>query len=162
LPVTATWAQDNGSGTGSCTGSASTTIPVGAATPLRLGDPRHNKIRHVNLKYDIDWHWGTTLSSTADLHPIEVRLRGVGKAHLPGPKVPFRSVTIGIRESEASYDGGERRLRSPHWIVGVLADHSAIAIRGEIRGLGIRDKPLGYEVQVLQGGRLIGRRASLA
>src|SRR5262249_740556 len=36
LTITATWTQDNGSGTGNCTGSGATTVQVGAPTPLRL------------------------------------------------------------------------------------------------------------------------------
>jgi hypothetical protein len=161
LPITATWTQDNGSGTGSCTGSASTTIQMGAATPIRMGDPRHNKVNHVNLKFDIHWDWGTVLSKTADLRPIQVRLRGVAKAHLPGPKVPFKSITVGLRASDTSFaPDRQRKLRSPRWLVEVTAGSSGIAISGNIRGLGDRPKPVAYEVQVLQAGRLLGRLAA--
>lgn len=161
LTITATWTQDDGSSTGSnCTGSGSTTVQVGAPTPLRLSDPRHRRGIHVHLKYDIDWKWGTNIGKTTDLRPVEVRLRGVSRARLPSGKVPFKTATIALRQSDASYGLSERHLRSPHWFVGAEGDDSAIGLRGQVRGLGLRDKPLGYELQVLQGGRLIARLAA--
>lgn len=160
LPITATWTQDNGSGTGNCTGSGSTSVQLQPPTPLRLTDPRHIRGEHVHLKSDLSWKWETDIGKTTDLRPVQVRLRGVSRARLPSGHVPFKTATIALRVSDASYGLAERHLRSPHWFVGAGGDDSAIGLRGQERSLGIRDKPLGYELQVLQGGRLIARLAA--
>src|SRR6476469_1157585 len=89
LPVNATWTQDDGTGTGQCSASASSTLQLQAPTPL----PRlKNLFTHevINLKYTRDWSYGANLGPSADHRPVEVLFRGVHKARLPGPKVPFK------------------------------------------------------------------------
>ena len=70
LVVTATWTQDDGGG-GKCAGSAPTTLPLLAATPMpRLKDERAVEHLHPNLKFDLLWRYGTNLGPTADLDPV--------------------------------------------------------------------------------------------
>src|SRR5262249_48136808 len=106
------------------------------------------------------WKWGTNIGKTTDLRPVQVRLRGVSRARLPGGHVPFKTATIALRQSDAGYGLAERHRRSPHRVGGAAGDDSVNRPRGRGPGPGIRDKAVGYEVQVLQGGRLIARLAA--
>jgi hypothetical protein len=161
LVVTATWLQDDGSGNGTmCSASASTTLQISPATPLRLTDPRHVRGVHVHLRRDSDWKWETDIGKTTDLRPLQIRVRGTHKARLPGASVPFKTLNVGIRLSDTSYGGRQRSLATPHWRTIVLADDSAIGLQGNVSVGGIRNKPLSYELQVLQAGRLVARLAA--
>jgi hypothetical protein len=161
VTVIATWLQDDGSGNGTmCSASASTALQISPATPLRLTDPRHRRGVHVHLRRDNDWKWGTDIGKTTDLRPLQIRVRGTHKARLPAASVPFKTLNIGIRLSDASYGGRQRSLATPHWRTTVLADDSAIGLEGNVSVGGIRNKPLSYELQVLQAGRLVARLAA--
>jgi len=156
LAVTATWTQDDGGG-GKCTGSASTTLQVQAATRMpRLKDERAVEHLHPNLKFDLLWRYGTNLGPTADLDPVTIMARGVNRPRLPGAKVPFRTATVPLRVGDPGFSGvKQRHISLPRWTVTTGGDHSAFYVDGDAQHLPMTNVPLGYEVEVFQSGRLI-------
>ena len=94
------------------------------------------------------------------LRPVEVRLRGVRRARLPGPSAPVQTVTFALRKGDRglSYDGRAiRMLRSAGWRFQATFGHSERDIRidwphypGPGRGFGI-------DLELTQAGRVIGR-----
>jgi hypothetical protein len=150
VTVNASWNQDDVNGT--CAGGASTTLQVQPAAPLKLAKRPARRVFGGP-----EWEWLTIIPPGSDLRPIEVRARSVKRARLPGGSLPFRTMTVGLRASEPRYDQGERRMRVPRLLVGVSANDEQIRIRGDIRIGSVREKPLGYDVQFVQGGRQIAR-----
>ena len=54
-----------------------------------------------------------------------------------------------------STDAKTYRIALPGWEIETGGDHHAFGLRGDARGTTPRDAPLGYEVKVLQSGRLL-------
>ncbi len=158
VPVTASWTQDDGNG-GKCQGSASTTLRLQPATPMpRLVNVRAVEHLHPHLKWDLLWRFGATLGRTADLDPVEVMARGVSQPRLPGAKLPFKTVTVPLRLGDPGFnDAKQYHVRLPRWTITTGGDHRAFYVDGDARVISIRDVTLGYEVKVLQSGRLIAR-----
>ena len=82
MPIRATWRHFD-PGSEFCTASAETTVNVEPAKPLRYKGPARRS-RFMN-----SLNWTVSLGDNADLRPVEMRLRGVRRARLPGP--PRRS-----------------------------------------------------------------------
>ena len=158
LMVTATWAQDDGGG-GNCAGSASTTLQLRAATPMpRLKNVRALEHLHPNLKFDLLWRYATNLGPTADLDPVTIMARGINRPRLPGAKVSFKTITVPLRVGDPGFSDAEhRQISLPRWTVTMGGDHSAFYVDGDARHVPMTNVPLGYEVKVLQSGRLIAR-----
>ena len=150
IPVTASWSQDDLNGT--CTGGASTTLQLQPATPLKLAKRPKRRVFGGP-----EWEWLTVIPPGGDLRPLEVRARSVKQARLPRGSQPFRTMSVGLRVSEPHFDQGERRLRVPRLLVGVDAGNERIRIRGDLRIGSVREKPIGYELQFVQGGRQLAR-----
>jgi len=150
IPVTASWSQDDLNGT--CTGGASTTLQLQPATPLKLAKRPKRRVFGGP-----EWEWLTVIPPGGDLRPLEVRARSVKQARLPRGSQPFRTMSVGLRVSEPRFDQGERRLRVPRLLVGVDASNERIRIRGDLRIGSVREKPIGYELQFVQGGRQVAQ-----
>ena len=158
VPVTAAWTQDDGSG-GKCLGSASTTLRLQRAAPMpRLMNVRAVEHLHPNLKWDLLWRFGATLGRTANLDPVEVMARGVSQPRLPGAKLPFKTVTVPLRLGDPGFNEVKQyHVGLPRWTITIGGDHHAFYVDGDARVISTRDVTLGYEVKVLQSGRVIAR-----
>ena len=156
VPVTATWTQDDGNG-GTCAGTASTTLQLLPATRnARMKNELKAAHEHPNLKYDLLWSFGADVGRTGDLDPVVVMARGVRRPRLPGPTLPFKTVTVPLRDGDPGFDDAKTyRITLPGWEIEAGGDQGAFGIRGDARGTTPRNAPLGYEVKVLQSGRLL-------
>ncbi len=153
VPVTATWTQDDGNG-GTCAGNASTILQLQPATRIRrMKNVRAAEHLHPNLKFDLLWSFQGIVGRSGDLDPVQVMARGVRQPRLPGAMVPFKTVTVPLRDG----DPGARtyRITLPGWEIRTEGDHDAFDLLGDARGTTPRNAPLGYEVKVLQSGRLL-------
>ena len=84
--------------------------------------------------------------------------RGVSQPRLPGAKLPFKTVTVPLRLGDPGFnDAKTYRIRLPRWMIEAGGDHSGFSLRGDARDLTPRNATLGYEVKVLQSGRLLAR-----
>ena len=156
VPVTITWTQDDGNG-GTCAGTASTTLQLLPATRnMRMKNELKAAHEHPNLKYDLLWSFGADVSRTGDLDPVQVMARGVRQPRLPGPTLPFKTVTVPLRDGDPGFtDAKTYRITLPGWEIETSGDHHAFGIQGDARDTTPRNAPLGYEVKVLQSGRLL-------
>ena len=156
VPVTVTWTQDDGNG-GTCAGTASTTLQLLPATRnARMKNELKAAHEHPNLKYDLLWSFGANVSRTGDLDPVQVMARGVRQPRLPGPTLPFKTVTVPLRDGDPGFtDAKTYRISLPGWEIETSGDHHAFGIQGDARDTTPRNAPLGYEVKVLQSGRLL-------
>jgi hypothetical protein len=157
VPIAVTWTQSDGTSTGTCRGSATIPLQLQAATPT----PHFKNLRavehlHPNLKLDTGWSFAVNLGPAADLDPVQVKARGVRKARLPGSNVPFKISTIALRSGDPGFNPDKQyRLALPGWQVSAGGDHSAIYVKGQSLIHSFRNRPLGYEVELLQDGRLL-------
>jgi hypothetical protein len=159
VPVTASWTQDDGSG-GTCRGSASTTIRLQRATRMpRLVNVRAAEHLHPNLRWDLLWRFGATLGRSTDLDPVVLMARGVGHPRLPRATQRFTKVTVPLRLGDPGFrEAREYHIGLPRWMVTTGGDHHAFYVDGDARGIPSPvDVALGYEVKVLQSGRLLAR-----
>ena len=156
VPVTATWTQDDGSGA-TCAGSASTTLQLQPATRIgRVKNIRAAEHLHPNLKYDLSWSFGANVGRTGDLDPVMVMARGVRQPRLPGRAVRFKTVAVPLRDGDPRFsDAKTYRIKLPGWTIQTGGDHHAFFLLGDAQGTSPRNAPLGYEVKVLQSGRLL-------
>jgi hypothetical protein len=152
LPMTVTWQQDDLTADGGvCNGSASTTLQVQPALPLRLSSP--GGLGGHGPVWASGFEWRTLLGPRTDRRPLTVRVRSVRSARLPGSGVPFQTVTLDP-QADPNFDPPAHVLGTPGWLSTVHADRIDITVRGEPL-VGGSEAPLGYELQVLQGNRQI-------
>jgi hypothetical protein len=158
VPVTITWTQDDGNG-GTCAGSASTILQLQPATRIgRMKNIRAAEHQHPNLKFDLLWSFGANVGRNGDLDPVRVMARGVRRPRLPGGKLRFKTVTVPLRDGDPGFaDAKTYRITLPGWEIETGGDHHAFGIRGDARDTTPRNAPLGYEVKVVQSGRLLAR-----
>jgi hypothetical protein len=158
VPVTATWTQDDGNG-GTCAGTASTILRLRPATPIgRMKNIRAAEHLHPNLKFDLLWSFAANIGRNGDLDPVKVMARGVRQPRLPRRTHPFKTVTVPLRDGDPGFtDAKTYRISLPGWEIQTSGDHHAFGLRGDARGTTPRNAPLGYEVKVLQSGRLLAR-----
>jgi hypothetical protein len=156
VPVTSTWTQDDGSG-GTCAGTASTILQLEPATPIgRIKNIRAAEHLHPNLKFDLLWSFAAKVGRSGDLDPVQVMARGVRQPRLPGHSVAFKTVMVPLRDGDPGFtDAKTYRIALPGWEIETGGDHHAFSVRGDARGTTPRNAPLGYEVKVLQSGRLL-------
>ena len=158
VPVTITWTQDDGNG-GTCAGNASTILQLQPATRIgRMKNIRAAEHQHPNLKFDLLWSFGANVGRNGDLDPVQVMARGVRRPRLPGPTLRFKTVTVPLRDGDPRFtDAKTYRITLPGWEIETGGDHHAFGLRGDARDTTPRNAPLGYEVKVLQSGRLLAR-----
>jgi hypothetical protein len=150
--VRVTWPEfNNGS---ECTASAETTVNVEPAKPLRYRGPARSS-RFMNAL-----HWSLSFGDNADLRPLEMRLRGVRRARLPGGSAPLQTVTFAFRRGDRglSYDGRSIRvLRSAGWRFQTTFGHSRRDISIDMLNYPGPGKGFGIDLELVQAGRVIGR-----
>jgi hypothetical protein len=67
-------------------------------------------------------------------------------------------VTVPLRDGDPRFtDAKTYRISLPGWEIETGGDHHAFGLRGDARDTTPRNAPLGYEVNVLQSGRLLAR-----
>jgi hypothetical protein len=156
VPVTVSWTQDDGNG-GTCAGTASTVLQLQPASRIgRMKNTRAAEHQHPNLKFDLLWSFGASVGRNGDLDPVQVMARGVRQPRLPGPTLPFKTVTVPLRDGDPGFnDAKTYRIALPGWEIETSGDHHAFGVRGDARDTTPRNAPLGYEVKALQSGRLL-------
>jgi hypothetical protein len=152
VPITVTWSHFVIGTAEECTASAATTLNVEPAKPLRYIGPRLSK-------WTIDSaDWRVRIGKDADLRPVQLRLRGVRRARLPGPLAPVETVTFALRGGDKGLTDGVRSLRSAGWHF----DASWFRRREEI-GVSMRDhsnrkgRGFGFVLELTQAGHRLGR-----
>ena len=152
VPVRANWRHfNNGS---YCSASAETTVNVEPAKPLRYTGPARSS-RFMN-----SMEWNVSYGKNADLRPVEVRLRGVRRARLPGASAPVKTVIFALRRGDRglSYDGRAiRMLRSAGWRFQATFGHSERDIRIDMLHYPGPGRGFGIDLELTQAGRVLGR-----
>jgi hypothetical protein len=148
-PIAASWTGDNGAG--QCTVTVAFTLQVQPATPFRLSNPnRRHKVETLP-----GWDWRVLFGPRSDLRPIQIMYRSVTRRKFPTG--PFKTYTAAVRVGEPGYNEADQRVVKLHrWELSVEADNKKFDLEGHVRSHGIREKPLGYEVKIMQGGRQLG------
>jgi hypothetical protein len=148
VPVTATWSHYVEGDGSTCTASADTTLRIEAAEPLKFTAPRPGLTQSRHLG------WSTRAGNNADLRPVEVRLRGVRRAH---------KLTLALRRGDdgVGWGSGARVLRAVGWSFHFgLADVNAVLVNARAPERG-RRREFAFQLEFLQAGRRVGRtRAS--
>jgi hypothetical protein len=151
VPITATWSHFILGDASTCSASAATTLDVEAAKPVRYIAPAPRGIMN-------SLRWRVRFGKDADLRPVQVRLRGVRRARLPGASARVQTVTFSLSgyDKGLSYDGNPQRvLRSAGWHFDATWFR-----RGEF-GIQMEDSPngrsFGFELELTQAGRRLGR-----
>jgi hypothetical protein len=160
LPVTVTWEQTDNSGA-KCTGSFTTALQIAAAKRVRPARPRSGG--HV-LRSTTEYQWLIGIGRNGDRSPLEVRFRAVRGARLPGSRVRFQSAKFILRPTDTSAAGSTRarvlhgvsaQLRTElQQLEGTAGDGLSLTFQVLHR---TTNPKLGYEIQILQGGRRIAR-----
>jgi len=156
LPVNATWTQDDGTGHGTCTATASTTLQLQPATPI----PRLKtllRFQKTNLKYALNWSFGADLGPTADLRPLLVQWRGVRQSRLPGPSVPFKTLMAPLRSIDPGYHALPRKLPLPRMLFQLSAAKDIVGVHVDSITSTHHARPVAYDIEVSQAGRLLAR-----
>jgi hypothetical protein len=153
VPVTVTWSHFVIGTAEECTASAATTLNVEPAQPLRYVAPR---TRGRVLASD----WRVHIGKNADLRPLQLRVRGVRRARLPGASAPVETVNFALRGGDKglTYFGRSlRTVRSAGWHFDaswVGRDEIRIAMRDHSNR---RGRAFGFELELRQAGRRLGR-----
>jgi hypothetical protein len=155
VSVIATWLQYDADADADCSASAQGAFVLGPAKPPRFVAPRRGA-RDIS-----ELEWALRVGKTTDLRPVELRLRGVRRARLPGASAPDQTLALGLRSGDPGrmLSGTGRVLRSAGWRfrVGPYYDGEfPIKMYGPQRG-GRRRAGFGFELELIQGGRRIGR-----
>jgi hypothetical protein len=149
--VTAKWRHFDRATGEPCTASAERTFDLEAAQPLRYRGPRRGRSSG-------ELEWSLRAREDADLRPVELRLRGVRRARLPGASEPLKTATFALRGGDRglTYDGrSERNFRVAGWLFQAgLRERDWIEIT-------MVDPPaggsFGFELELEQAGRRIAR-----
>ena len=147
--ITATWPHDDG--ITQCTATVSMNLQVQPAAPLRLS----NIYKKRGPVLTPGWDWRVIFGPHSDLRPIQILMRGVRRARFPTG--PFRTYNAAVRSGDPNWnDGDQRFLKLPRWGLSIEADNRFLAIDGKLRSGSTHEKPVGYEVKVIQAGRQLG------
>jgi hypothetical protein len=159
VPVTVSWTEFLSDGT-ECTGSTSTTLQLQAPTPLQFGKlPRSLQPQRVKFHgkyYSSGYAPVAAIARYTDRRPVELRFRAIARAKLPSPALPFKVVTVALRSSDPGF-GKQRYLRGPRWLVTGNVNYKAtyFFLDSRVKTASVHDQPVGYELQVVQAGRLM-------
>lgn len=158
IPLTVSWTELRSDGP-DCTASTSTTLQLQAPTPLTFAKlpAALRKLGKKSIgRYSAGWSVTQAVGRYTDLRPVEIRLRGTARARLPGPTTPFKTATLPLRGGA----GKQRVLRSSRWrVTGYVSFRRppTLSLDSRLDTHSHRYHALGYELQVLQGGRLMLR-----
>jgi hypothetical protein len=156
VPVTVSWTEHQSDGT-DCTASTGTTLQLQAPTPLTFGKlPK--ALRGKFAKFSGGYALTALISRYTDRRPVEMRLRAIARTRLPSPAMPFKVNTVALRGSDPGF-GSQRYLRGPKLQVTGRVNFAGTAffLEARVKTGSIHNHPIGYELQVLQGGRLMLR-----
>jgi len=155
VPVTATWLEYDRAADAECSATAQATFVLAPAKPPRFIAPR------AGSKGISELNWTLRFGQRSDLRPIEVRLRGVRRARLPGGSAPLETLTLGLRAGDPGrlLTGTGRVLTSAGWRfrVGPYFRNEFPIRMSKPRGPRGRRVGFGFELELVQGGRRIGR-----
>jgi hypothetical protein len=155
VPITVTWSHFVLGDAAGCTASAATTLNIEPAKPLRYIGPSQRKGWLASLD------WRVLIGKDADLRPVQLQLRGVRRARLPGASGPTETVTFALRGGDKglSYFGRSlRTVRSAGWHF-----DADVSRRGKELSVSMRDhsnrrgRGYGVELELTQAGRRLGR-----
>jgi hypothetical protein len=150
VSVTATWLEYDRNADADCSASVAATFALAAPRPLKFVAPRPGT-RGIS-----ELNWILRVGTRSDLRPVEVRLRGIPHARLPAASAPVQKITLGLREGDPGrmLTGTGRVLRGAGWRFRV-----GPFFRNEfpIRMTNPKKKRFGFDLQLVQGGRRIGR-----
>jgi hypothetical protein len=153
-PATVTWTQTDGTHSGRCSGSASTSFVVTAATAPKLRRPKVTPglPDESTVKLVLPRHGG-------DLRPLEVHVRWVRAQRFPSAGARERVVTVPQLASDPAFAklgssvvhaGGLRIDVDPTLSEGLAGLRFVVSARVS----GTRQSiPFGYDLDVRQGGR---------
>jgi hypothetical protein len=153
VPVRATWRHFE-PGAEACTASADTTVNVEPAKSPRYRGPARRST-YMNAL-----HWNVSVGDNADRRPLEMRLRGVRRARLPGASAPLQTVTFTFRRGDRGlsyYGRAIRTLRSAGWRFQATYGHSAGDVQIDMINYPGKGKGFGIDLELVQGDRVIGR-----
>jgi hypothetical protein len=156
--VSATWTHyvDNDAEFYACTATTQRTLQLKPPRPLTFDRPIPPTL---GLEY---FRAGIRAGKDADRRPVEVRLRGVRRARLPGPGSRLQRVTLAFRDGDAGMPvTSTRKLRAAGWKfhlgfvsrdeigIGAQVIDSHRGRRGRARGFGLR-------IVFVQAGHRVG------
>ena len=153
VPVTARWEHYSPQMNADCTASAQATFDIQPARRPKFDPPRRR-----SLTSELDWY--VRFGKNMDRRPIQVRIRAVRRARVPRRSVRVRTATYGLRSGDKGVSlagNSEKVLRTPAGRFSVTFGHDDdlwIALRNLPRG---RRPVFGVDLQLVQGGRTIGR-----
>jgi hypothetical protein len=157
VPVTASWSHQLQSDGSRCTATTHGTLQLRRVKPLAFdGLPRGPSLAE-------SFSMALETGKNADLRPVELRLRGVRRAHPPGPGARLRKLTLALRGGDAGLGPGEHRtLRAAGWRFRVdnVDGHIFLMTVKNLesrRGRRGRARAFGYSLVLVQAGRRIGR-----
>jgi hypothetical protein len=159
IPVTVSWNELQSDGT-ECTASTGTTLQLQAPTPLQFGKlPRSLQPKLVKFHgkyYSSGYAPVAPIGRYTDRSPVELRFRAIARTRLPSPAMPFKSVKVALRGSDPGF-GNQRYLRGPRWLVTARVNFAGtdFFLDSRVKTASIHHQPVGYELQVLQAGRLM-------
>src|SRR5262249_49519053 len=140
VPITVTWQQFVPGSVDECSASISSTVQLQAPVPLKLS----KRPKRLVSRFQGTFVWATRLGPHADRRPIEVRVRGVRKAKLPGSRVPFKVATVALRPTDPGF-AKTRFFRTPRFLV-TARYLNFFELDAEQKVGSLREKPLGYEI----------------
>ena len=154
VSVTATRVEYDPNTDSDCTASVQATFTLVAPKPPKFIAPRRGSRGISELE------WSLRVGGGTDLRPVQVRLRGVRHARLPGASAHIQTLTLGLRSGDPNrlLFGTGRVLRSAGWrfrIGPFFRGEFPIRMYKVERGHGRRG--FGFELEVVQGDRRIGR-----
>jgi hypothetical protein len=151
--VVARWQGfDDGAGR-FCTATTETTLEIQPAKPMRYKGPPARDIQMNSAS------WRVRYGDAADLRPVQMRLRGVRRARLPGPSSPLETVTFAFRRGDRGFRYSSppgRRIRSAGWrFQPVFGDRTDFGM--EMTDYPGRGRRFGIDLEFVQAGRRLGR-----
>ena len=153
--VVASWTDFDTNGP--CTATTEGTFVMEPARAPRFVAPRRGK-RDIS-----ELLWTLRVGDETDLRPVEVRLRGVQRARLPGASAPVQTLALGLRRGDPNrmLTGSGRVLSSAGWrfrigpfFRGEFPIRMSKPRRATRRGFG-------FALELVQGGARIGRTRGL-
>ena len=106
---------------------------------------------------------GIKAGKNADLRPVQLRLRGVRRARLPGPRARLQTLTLPLRRGDAGLPlGSARTLRAARWrfIINFVDQHQVLIgaqIPNTGRGRRGPSRGYGFSIVLVQAGHRVGR-----
>jgi hypothetical protein len=154
VTVTATWSEYDVNSDSECSASVQATFTLAGAKSPKFIAPRSGSRAISELE------WSLRVGGGTDLRPVQVRLRGVRHARLPGASAHIQTLTLGLRSGDPNrlLFGTGRVLRSAGWrfrIGPFFRGEFPIRMYKVERGHGRRG--FGFELEFVQGDRRIGR-----